>query len=175
MAPEVNAAVRVRKRLRNLLTDKGITNRKFGKDLGHGDQWVSNLLAGRFALSLEDLDEAARLVQALPSELVRRDDEEAWILTPSEMRLLRATRQLPQAIRDHLRVLAEYLMGVAPEEIDLLTEFRLLEASDQERVRQSVMFLRLPPGVAPRTVPTPAKPAATAERAPRARGSHRGQ
>jgi transcriptional regulator with XRE-family HTH domain len=156
MTPEVKAGARVRARLRRLLSEQHVTNRAFGKRLGHGDQWVSNLLAGRFTLAIDDLDEAARGVGVTPSELVRGDDEEAWILTPSEMRLLRAVRALPMAIRDTLRQLAEYLMGVAPEEIDLLEEYRRLDPADQERVRQSVAFLRLPTNAAPRKAATPA-------------------
>jgi transcriptional regulator with XRE-family HTH domain len=175
VASEVKAGQRVRARLKRLLTEKQMTNRAFGKRLGHGDQWVSNLLAGRFDLSLNDLDDAARAVEALPSDLVRRDDEEAWTLTPSEMRLVRAVRALPMALRDHLRVLAEYLMGVAPEEIELLTEFRKLGQEDQDRVRQSVAFLRLPQGGAPRIAATPEKTQGGHGKAPLVRGRGHGE
>lgn len=175
VSADVKAGARVRARLRRLLGEKQMTNRAFGQRLGHGDQWVSNLLAGRFDLSLADLDDAARAVDALPSDLVRRDDEEAWTLTPSEMRLVRAVRALPMAIRDHLRVMAEYLMGVVPDEIELLTEFRKLGQSDQERVRQSVAFLRLPQGGAPRTEAIPETPPGAPEKAPPIRGRGHGQ
>lgn len=164
MPTDVKTSTRVRDRVRILLAEQGLTNRAFGKRVGHGDQWVSNLLAGRVKLKgLDVLDLFASALGTLPSDLVRRDGEESWTLTPSEMRLLRAVRALPLAIRDHLRVLAEYLMGVAPEEIDLLTEFRKLAADEQERVRQSVAFLRMPQNVVPRTATTPAAQASVNE------------
>lgn len=164
MTHEVKGAgARVRFRLRHRLAERQITNRAFGKRLGHGDQWVSNLLAGRFTLSLDDLDEAAKAVEMQPSDLVRHDGEEAWVLTPSEMRLVRAVRNLPVVLRDQLRAMAEYMMGTAPEEIDFLKEFRALDAEDQERVRQSVSLLRLRPVSEPRTRSTPGMLAAARE------------
>lgn len=177
MIADVKVGARVRSRLRHLLKQRGMTNRAFGKRLGHGDQWVSNLLAGRFTLALDDLDEAARAVGVLPSDLVRRDDEEAMILTPTEGRLIRAIRALPVAIRDHIRILAEYLMGAAPEEIDLLMEYRALSEADQARVKQSVAFLRLQPTGVPRREPNHeplAKAPGTAPAAPVRRRAGRG-
>lgn len=123
-----------------------MTGREFGKKLGHGDQWVSNLLTGRFGLSLDELDAAARAVGVPPSELVRDYDEEARVLTPSESRILRALRQLPMPIRDHFRVLAEYLVGVAPEEIGLITKYRKLTEEEQRRVEHLLDVLLLSQG-----------------------------
>lgn len=134
MAVEVNARERVRRRLKALLSEHGVTGRAFGKRLGHGDQWVSNLLNGRFALSLEDLDEAAHLARTTPSELVRHDSDEIAVLSPTEARVVRALRVVPPAIRDHVVTLLDYLRGVAPEEIELLRRFRQLTAEEQQTI-----------------------------------------
>lgn len=156
VADDVNARDRVRARLRSLLAAKGMTGRAFGQRLGHGDQWVSNLLSGKFALALEDLDDAARIVGVSPSELVRSMHDESWVVTPSEMRTLRALRALPLVIRDHLMILAEYLMGVTPDEIDLLKQYRQLTDEERERWLHGIELLLLTQRGGPRTGSTPA-------------------
>jgi transcriptional regulator with XRE-family HTH domain len=159
----------VRHRIRAFLHEKGLTGRAFGKRLGRGDQWVSNLLAGRFALSLDELDEAARALQVTPSELVHREEDGLWELRPTEMRLIRGLRAVPPVIRDHLVTMVEYLMGVAPEEIDLLRAYRQLTPEEQQRVQHGVDVLRLTQSVAPRTGDSgsrPETPRAAAHEAP---------
>ena len=47
----VDAKTRVRQRIKRLLEDRGKTQHQLAGFLGHSDQWASNLLAGRHALS----------------------------------------------------------------------------------------------------------------------------
>jgi hypothetical protein len=145
----VNARERVRLAIRQRLADLGMTGRTFGKTFsandgqGHVDQWVSNLLTGKFALSLDELDEAARILKTTAATLVKSDFETAEYLTPTEHRILEAVRGLPPPIRDHVRTLAEYLVGVAPEEIDHLMKFRELTPGEREKIDHWTDALRL--------------------------------
>ena len=72
---------------------------------------------------------------------MRKDDGELCELRPTEMRLVRAVRGLPPALRDHLVTLAEYLIGVVPDEIEFLNAYRLLTPEEQVRVRHGVEVL----------------------------------
>lgn len=147
---DAKAHERVRARLRQFLANDGLTGRAFAKRVGHSEQWVSNLLNGRVALALDDLDAVAVATKRTPSELVRKDEDELWELRPTEMRLVRAARELPPALRDHLIVLAEYLVGVAPDEIGFLNSFRLLTPEEQMRVRHGVEVLLATQNAVPR-------------------------
>lgn len=153
----VNARERVRLAIRQRLEALGMTQREFGRRFsandgkGHVDTWVSSLLAGQFALSLDELDEAARILKVSPCALIKSDVETAEYLTPTEARIVTAVRALPPPIRDHVKTLAEYLLGVAPEEVTHLMEFRKLEPQDQEKVQHWTHALVL----AQVPVPTP--------------------
>lgn len=122
---------RVADRIRTRLEELGMTGRAFAQALGHGDAWISNLLSYKFALSMNEIDKAADVLKLPPGELVRLT-EESWDLTPTEMRVVRALRMLAPVVRDHLRVLAELLVGATPAEVDHLLAWRLLEPEDQE-------------------------------------------
>lgn len=132
MAPD--ARTRIRNRIKALLEQRGQTNRAFAKWLGHGDQWASNLLAGRFALSLDELDRAAAFLNVPPSDLVRLSDADGVELSPSERRVVEAMRTLPVPVRDHLMLLADYLVGVTPSEVELLALLRKLTGTELRRV-----------------------------------------
>ncbi len=132
MAPD--ARTRIRQRIKRLLEQRGQTNRAFAKWLGHGDQWASNLLAGRFALSLDELDRAASFLNVPPSDLVRLSDADGVELSPSERRVVEAMRTLPTPVRDHLMLLADYLVGVTPAEVELLATLRRLGPDELRRV-----------------------------------------
>lgn len=177
-----NARERVRQAMRRKLDRLGMTNRAFGKMFsankgqGHGDQWVSNLLQGKHALSLEELDEAARALKCRASDLVRDDTEEAVFLNPMEQRLIRALREVPHVIRDHFLTLAEYLLGVAPDEIDHLLEFRQLTADEQVKVRHwthAVLLAQEPPPVVEVPEHQPEKGARPTVAEHRSRGAQR--
>jgi transcriptional regulator with XRE-family HTH domain len=131
VAPD--ARTRIRQRIKSLLENRGQTNRAFAKWLGHKDQWASNLLAGRFALSLDELDRAAAFLNVPPSELVRVADE-AQELSPTERRVVEALRMLPTPVRDHMVLLADYLVGVTPKEVELLARMRKLTPDELRRV-----------------------------------------
>ena len=128
-----DAATRVRQRIARLLDDRGHTQRALAKALGHGDQWASNLLSGRSQLTWDDLDKVARFLNVPPSEIVRASDD-AWELTPTEMRTVRALRMLPPVVRDHLVMLADYLIGATPDEVELLKRVRRLEPEQLRRI-----------------------------------------
>lgn len=125
-----DARTRIRQRIRRLLEDRGKTNRALAQWLGHGDQWVSNLLAGRFPLSLDELDRVAKFLNVPPSEIVRESDD-PWELTPTEMRAIRALRMLPPHIRDHEVEHLDYLIGATPEESQHLVTYRELTQRNQ--------------------------------------------
>jgi hypothetical protein len=110
---------------------------------GHGYQWASNILTGRARLSLDELDEAARILKTTAASLVKSDFETAEYLTPTEHRILEAIRALPPPIRDHVQILAEYLVGVAPEEVDHLMEFRELMPGEREKIQHWTHALKL--------------------------------
>lgn len=132
---------RIRQRIKRLLEDRGKTQRAFAQWLGHGDQWASSLFAGRMALSLDDLDRVAAFFNVPPGEIVRVSDE-AWELTPTEMRVVRALRMLPPPVRDHMVTLADYLIGTTPDEVELLRRIRSLGA-DQLHVVEQWIDLKL--------------------------------
>ena len=128
-----DAATRIRQRIARLLDERGLTQRAMAHAIGHGDQWASNLLTGRQQLAWEDVDKIADFLRVPPGELVRVSDE-AWELTPTEMRTVRALRMLPPAVRDHLVMLADYLIGATPDEVELLKRVRRLSAEQLRRI-----------------------------------------
>jgi hypothetical protein len=144
-----NARERVRAAIQQRLDDLRITNRAFGKAFscnggkGHKDSWVTGLLKGSYALSLDELDEAAHTLKTTAAQLVKSDLEQAEYLTPSEHRIIEAMRMIPPAVRDHYLLLAEYLIGVLPDEIEMLQGFRDLTPDQQRDVRHSIRVLRI--------------------------------
>ncbi len=154
-----DAATRVRQRIARLLDDRGHTQRALAKALGHGDQWASNLLSGRQQLAWDDLDKVAKFLNVPPGELVRVSDE-PWELTPTEMRVVRALRMLPPAVRDHLVTLADYLIGATPDEVHLLKRVRQLTPGELRRIEHWIDVTLLAQGTEP-TVATHADLQAT--------------
>ncbi len=143
-----DAATRVRQRIARLLEDRGYTQRALAKAVGHGDQWASNLLSGRSLLTWEDLDKVAKFLRVPPSEIVRVS-EDAWELTPTEMRVVRALRMLPPAVRDHLVTLADYLIGATPDEVELLKRVRQLTPAELRRIEHWIDVTLLAQGSDP--------------------------
>lgn len=132
---------RIRQRIKRLLEDRHRTQRQLAKWLGHGDQWASGLLSGKTPLMLDELDRVALFFRVPPGEIVRISDE-PWELAPTEMRVVRALRMLPPAVRDHLVTLADYLIGATPEEVELLKKVRLISDEDV-RVMENWLNLRI--------------------------------
>src|SRR3990167_4299022 len=174
---QTDALTRVRQRIRRLLEDSSSTQRELARWLGHGDQWASNLLAGRQSLSLGDLDRVAAFFGVPPGEIVRVADE-PWELSPTEMRLVRASRMLPPTVRDHLVTLADYLIGVVPDEIERLTMMREMDPDDLRVVDQWIEMKRFEKarGLAtPRHVDLAMAATPQAASTPRTRGTRRGK
>lgn len=167
--PDMNpdARTRVRQRIVRLLEDRGKTQRAFAKALGHGDQWASNLLSGRFSLSLEDFDSAAKFLGVPASELVRVSDE-PWELSPTEMRVVRALRMLPPAVRDHLVMLTDYLIGATPDEVELLKRVRQLTTEELRQIEHWIDVTLLAQDVEPKLATHGDLKATTAPRSPKA-------
>jgi len=137
-----DARTRVRQRIRRLLDDQGKTNRALAKWIDHREQWVSNMLAGRFPLSLDEIDRVALFLNVPASELIRHS-EDPWELSPTEMRMVRALRMLPTSVRDHLVMLADYLIGVTPAEVDLLTQIRQLTEDEKDGMQNYLRAMKL--------------------------------
>lgn len=163
-----DAPTRVRQRITRLLEERGLTNRALAKVIGHTDQWVSNLLAGRMLLSLRDLDAIAKALNVPPGEIVRVADE-PWELSPTEMRVVRALRMLPPAVRDHLMLLADYLIGATPDEVELLKRVRQLTPDQLRRIEHYMDVELLRQDTAPSLASHADLRATTAMRAPQAR------
>lgn len=163
----VNARERVRQALRRRLEDLGMTGRAFGRAFpandgkGHVDTWVSGLLNGQFGLSLEELDDAARILKTTAAQLVKSDFEQAEYLTPTEHRIIEAVRAVPASIRDHVLTLVEYLVGVTPDEIDALDEYRELTPEEKTRVRHWMHVTRIAREPVPGLAILPDQPATT--------------
>ena len=143
LPPEVNAKLRVRDRILARLDELGMTGREFAKRVGgYKDGWFNAIKKGRNALALADLDSAAAVLKTTPGELVRRG-EEGWDLRPSEARMIRAMRLLPPVIQDDLIQLTEYLVGVSPDEVEMLNEYRELTTGQQSLVRHWIHVMPL--------------------------------
>jgi hypothetical protein len=92
-------------------------------------------------LSLDELDRTAAFFTVPPSEIVRLS-EDPWELSPTEMRVVRALRMLPPAVRDDYARYADYLIGSVPDEMDDLIVLRALSAENRSTVRRWAEMLR---------------------------------
>jgi transcriptional regulator with XRE-family HTH domain len=117
---------RIRKRIRDRLDDLRMTARELAKACGHGDAWISGILAGDVGLHWKDFDAVAAKLNLPPSELVRHDDTELRELTPSEMELLRHFRSWPEPIRSRWLDVLAFFSSSAPDQetAALLTHLR---------------------------------------------------
>jgi hypothetical protein len=120
--PQHHAAERVRRRIREWIEAEGHGSRtslakavpaKFGEP--KSTSWVTDLLrrSGKKQsdLRLRDLDAVAAAMGVPPGDLVRRDQDLYLEVTPSEIRLLRYFRALPDVIRGHLLTYCDYIFG----------------------------------------------------------------
>lgn len=95
----VTPADRARERLRALLDRHIWTQREFAERVGKSQPWLQKILDGENHLRLEDLDTVATALNVPTAELIRGDQDELVELTPSELRLLRAFRDLTNVIQ----------------------------------------------------------------------------
>lgn len=118
MAPP-NAAERVRRRIAEWTKRQGHGSKK---TLAHAVKakfgtkksasWATGLTKPDGSdLRLRDLDDVAQLLDVPPGDLVRRDTDHYLEVTPSEMRLLRHFRMVPDVIRGHWMAYLDYIFG----------------------------------------------------------------
>lgn len=116
-----HAAERVRKRLLEWTKERGHGSRKelaeavpapFGET--KSSSWVTDLLreGGGADLRLRDLDAVARLLDVPPGDLVRRNGDHYLEVTPTEMRLLRFHRALPEFTRHQVMGYFDYIYNL---------------------------------------------------------------
>lgn len=152
-----DAKTRVRSRIRARLDELNMTGRElanavfgeFGKP--KSDAWISGVLSGAQALSLDDLDAVADKLNLPPSELVRDDDSELREIRPHEMRLLRHYQSWPAPIQERwLRILDYFSMVTADAEaaklLDVWKGLSLRERKELRRLLQQLQSGTIPPG-----------------------------
>lgn len=133
-----DAAARVRRRIREWVEREGHGSKKRLADAVLGlygvtrsSSWVTDILDGPAAkgqdLRLRDLDAVAIAMGVPPGDLVRHNDNLYAEITPSELRILRFYRCMPETVRHHFIFYFEYLFG---------TQQQLLE--DQARQRDTL-------------------------------------
>ena len=142
VAREPTAKERVRDRIVERLDDLRMKDGQFAIKMGHKAGWINAIRDGRNALQLEDLDRAAFHLRMTPGDLVRRSGE-LYELRPTESRLVIAIRLLPHVIQDYLVTLAEFLVGVFPEEVDFLHDYRELGEKQRTLIRHWTRVMRL--------------------------------
>lgn len=105
----MNAAERVRRRIAELLAERGWTQAALAAALGKTSPWMSQLLSGRLNLGLDELDAVALACGSTAVELVRDPEQFQYCadLTPSEMAMLRRYRKLGPSIRDALSLIVQ--------------------------------------------------------------------
>lgn len=103
----VNAADRVRRRIKELLDERGWSQRALADALGKTQPWMSQLLGGSLRLGLDELDQVALALGATAVELVRDPEQFQFCadLTPSEMAMLRKYRKLGPSVREAIATL----------------------------------------------------------------------
>lgn len=118
MAQHRNAAERVRLRIVEWVREKGHGSKTklanavpapFGETKGRS--WATDILKGGSDLRLRDLDAIADLIGEPPGDLVKRPGDHYLEVTPSEMRLLRYFRGMPDVIRGHFLAYVDYIFS----------------------------------------------------------------
>lgn len=124
-----NAAIRVRRRIAEWVAKEGHGSRKRLADAVKGlygaarsPSWVTDILDGPDNggqdLRLRDLDAVAATLDVPPGDLVRRDEDLYLEVTPTEIRLLRFFRALPDVARHHMIGYFDYLHGMQQRVLD---------------------------------------------------------
>lgn len=118
--PRDDAAERVRRRLLDWVHRHGHGSRTKIADAVHttygaslSRSWVTDLLAegDPTDLRLEYLDAVAELLDMPPGELVAREGDHYLEVSPTEYRLVRYFRSLPDVIRGHAMAYLDFLFG----------------------------------------------------------------
>lgn len=141
-----NSAARVRRRISEWVKEQGHGSRKRLADKVHGlygktrsASWVTDLIDGPDAggqdLRLCDLDAVADVIGVPPGDLVRHNDNMYAEVTPSEMRVLRFHRALPDVTRHHLMGYFEYLYNLQQKMLEAQAHERDARTADAKRQR----------------------------------------
>jgi hypothetical protein len=130
-----SAAARVRRRIADWAEREGHGSKKrlaqavkglYGKE--RSGSWVTDVIDGPDKkgqdLRLQDLDAVADAMGIPPGELVSHAEHAYVEVTPSELRLLKFFRALPDAVRQHFMGYLDYLAGL---------QSRFLHAQADER------------------------------------------
>lgn len=124
-----NAAARVRRRIAEWAKAKGHGSRKRLADAVRGlygkarsSSWVTDLIDGPDDggqdLRLRDLDAVADVMGVAPGDLVRRDDNMYAEVTPSEMRILRFHRSMPEVTRHQVMGYFDYIYSLQQKALE---------------------------------------------------------
>lgn len=124
-----NAAARVRRRIAEWVKEQGHGSRKrlavavaglYGAS--RSQSWVTDLIDGPENggqdLRLRDLDAVAQAMGVRPGDLVRRDDNTYLEITPSETKVIRYLRALPDVARHHFLAYLEYLRDMQQRQLE---------------------------------------------------------
>lgn len=141
-----NAAARVRRRIKAWVDTEGHGSRKLLADAvkglygkGHSSSWVTDIIDGPDKkgqdLRLRDLDAVAEKMGVPPGDLVRRDDNMYAEVTPTEQRILRFYRALPDVARHHLVAYFDYLYTIQQKMLETQAEERDARTAETKRMR----------------------------------------
>jgi hypothetical protein len=141
-----NAAARVRRRIAEWCKEQGHGSQKrladavpglYGKP--HTESWIGDVIDGPERggqdLRLRDLDPIAREMGVPPGDLVRHDDNLYAEVTPSEMRILRFYRALPDVARHHYMSYFDYLYSMLQQNLEVQAQERDRRTAEARRLR----------------------------------------
>lgn len=142
-----NAAERVRRRIKDWADGEGRGSRTRLAEAVKGlfneprtQSWVTDIIQGRQDVRLRDLDAIGREIGVPPGDLVRYDDNLYLEVTPSEIRLLRFFRNLPDVARHHYLAYLEYVFHLQRqmlEQQEQERDHRTAEAKRRQRLNES--------------------------------------
>jgi hypothetical protein len=143
-----NAADRVRRRIAEWVKQEGHGSRKRLADAVpslHGDtrsqSWVTDIIDGPDKggqdLRLRDLDAVADAMDVFPGELVRRHDRIVVEVTPTEYRMIRFFRAMPEFTRHHLVQYFDYIFGLQEKVLGAQAEERDRRTEETKRKHAS--------------------------------------
>ena len=144
-----NAADRVRRRIAEWVKEHGHGSRKriaqnvkglYGKD--RSSSWVTDIVDGPDDggqdLRLRDLDGVADAMGIPPGDLVRHDYNTYAEVSPSELRLLKFYRSLPEMARHHFIGYFDYISGIVFKQLDQQAEERDRRTAEAKRQRAAL-------------------------------------
>lgn len=148
------AAGRVRQRIAEWVQREGHGSRKRLADAVRGlygksrsPSWITDILDGPDSggqdLRLRDLDAVAAAMGVPPGDLVRHDDNLYLEVTPSEIRILRFYRALPDVARHHLVGYLDYLYAMQQKVLEAQSAERDARTAEARREREREKKTRL--------------------------------